>query len=472
MVPANGCLAKEKNIDKKTCSFDTKKQNGDGIKGYYLSNIVYFEEDENVGTPALKKVYRSYALPLGCTIGEIGRYKELNTDGVMGLNNNSGSFISLLYNLKIINKNIFSLCFGLEGGYMSIGEIDTSYHMPKQINYVPLENSDQYSISINGIQIGKNNNEKMNISAMIDSGTTLTYLPKGLYKNFIKQFEQTCINKKGINMCGNFQKDDSFGLCASFENQKSMLNAINSNWPIITLELSNNFKYSWNPINYYYAKSDMKTACIGFMRYRNRYILLGANFMHGYDMIFDKEKSLLGIVPSDCSRRNIMWNQMKGVKPTAASSSALAPPQKKKILEDNVNNDEIEFIKGNNKELERISDFKIFNFIILLICILFVVIFLLIVIICLIIKKNYNYPKLKNIFSEETKNLNAPQTLTIEETNEEKKEDEKEEKNEEDKKEEKVDNENKDISSLKEGNDAKVSNDEVEYLKNMMKKSN
>ena len=154
---------------------------------------------------------------------------------------------------------------------------------------------------------------------------------------------------------------------------------------------------------------------------------------------------------------------MKGVKPAVASSSALAPPQKK-ILEDNVNNDEIEFIKGNNKELERISDFKIFNFIILLICILFVVIFLLIVIICLIIKKNYNYPKLKNIFSEETKNLNAPQTIAIEETNEEK--------NEEDKKEEKVDNENKDISSLKEGNDAKVSNDEVEYLKNMMKKSN
>ena len=32
LVPANGCLAKEKNIDKKTCSFDTKKQNGDGKK--------------------------------------------------------------------------------------------------------------------------------------------------------------------------------------------------------------------------------------------------------------------------------------------------------------------------------------------------------------------------------------------------------------------------------------------------------
>ncbi len=53
---------------------------------------------------------------------------------------------------------------------------------------------------------------KKKISVMIDSGSTLTYLPKDLYKNFIKQFQQTCKNKKGINMYGKFKKDDSFGL--------------------------------------------------------------------------------------------------------------------------------------------------------------------------------------------------------------------------------------------------------------------
>ncbi len=92
-------------------------------------------------------------------------------------------------------------------------------------------------------------------------------------------------------------------------------------------ELANNYFR----INYYYAKSDMKTVCIGFMRYRNRYILLGANFMHGYDMIFDKEKSLLGIVPSDCSRRNIMWNQMKGIKPEQLLPLLLLHLRKKKF---------------------------------------------------------------------------------------------------------------------------------------------
>ena len=489
LVPATGCLMREKNIDKKTCSFYTQKLNGDGIRGYYLSNIVYFEENNNPSTPALKKVYRSHALPLGCTLGEYGRFKDINTDGVMGLSNNKGSFTSVLYNLKIINKNIFSLCFGLEGGYMSIGEIDTTYHMSKQINYVPFYNLSHYIITINGIQVDKNKQEKINFNATIDSGTTLTYLPRELYKNFIKQFEQICTNKKGENICGKFNIDENFGYCASFDNNKSMLKTI-ANWPTITLELANYFPYIWQPINYYYVKSDMKTACIGIMKYNYRYITLGANFMHGHDFIFDREKSLLGIVPSDCSRRNIMWNQMKNVKPVT-SISPTSVVQKKKLLEDNVSKDEVEFIKGKNKELERISDFKLINFIILLICILVIVIFLLVVIIFLIVRKNNEYPKFRKIMTEESKGLNPPATVGIEEANEEPNEEKKEEKNEdkydedikdedkkdedkkgEDKKDEKDDYENNDTAFLNETNDTKVTNDEVQFLKNMMKKSN
>ena len=38
----------------------------------------------------------------------------------MGLNNDKGSFVSVLNQLKIVYKNLFSLCFGLEGRYISI----------------------------------------------------------------------------------------------------------------------------------------------------------------------------------------------------------------------------------------------------------------------------------------------------------------------------------------------------------------
>ena len=72
-------------INKKSCSFFSQKPNGDGLRGYYLSNIVYFEENKNLNLTNTKKVYTSYALPLGCTLGEYGQYKDMIVYGVMGL---------------------------------------------------------------------------------------------------------------------------------------------------------------------------------------------------------------------------------------------------------------------------------------------------------------------------------------------------------------------------------------------------
>jgi len=67
--------------------------------------------------------------------------KELNTDGIMGMNNNTKSFVSLLYNLKVINQNVYTLCFGLRGGYMSLGEVDPTFHKSQTIEYAPLLDS-------------------------------------------------------------------------------------------------------------------------------------------------------------------------------------------------------------------------------------------------------------------------------------------------------------------------------------------
>jgi hypothetical protein len=44
MLPSSECESKEKNKDKKNCGFYFQKSNGDGLKGYYLDNVVHFEE--------------------------------------------------------------------------------------------------------------------------------------------------------------------------------------------------------------------------------------------------------------------------------------------------------------------------------------------------------------------------------------------------------------------------------------------
>ena len=473
MVPATNCMVKEINIDEKDCSFFSQKPNGDGLKGYYLSNIVYFEDDKNISSMNLKKIYRSYALPIGCTLGEFGKYKDMNVDGVIGLNNDNGSFTNVLYNLKIIKKNIFSLCFGLEGGYMSLGEIDTTYHQAKKINYVPFKNSTNYLISVNGIQIGKNKRTKTNIFANIDTGSTFTYLPKKLYKSVIEEFKQLCTTKKGINICGNFQLEVDYGYCSTFKDRESLFKTINEKWPTIILELDKNIEYIWHPINYYYyyIKGDERKACFGLLSHNSDTIILGTNFIHGHDIIFDKEGQSLGFVPADCSRRNIIWNRMTGIFPSGSSTKSDSvsideeihknEKEQKFNFGDNNNKEGVEFIKGRNKELEISNDFKLIKFIIILISVLVIVIILLVIIILLILRKreNQQYSKISN---EESHKLNSPQ-INIEEPIETKNINE----------EPKITNDlNNNVDLYDTKDNSKVTNEEVQFLRNIMKKTN
>ena len=314
LVPANVCTNKDlKFMGEKTCSFKIDRANGDGIKGYYLRDIVYFETDKKIDLSVLKKkVFRSYAMPVGCTTEEAGKYKELNTDGILGMSNSSQAVPNLLYKLGIINKNIFTLCFGLRGGYMSLGEIDTTFHKSENINYIPLLDSETfYFVKLNSLSVSNQENAlKIPLIAKIDTGNSISYFPSITFKLIISQFKTFC--SSGNHTCGNFSYDENYGYCTSFPDRETLFNAIYRNWPEIVLKFGEH-EYTWKPINYYYYKFNLsvRKACLGFHMHKSERVILGANFIHGHDIIFDRAKNQLGFVEADYSRGNIIWSRFQ-----------------------------------------------------------------------------------------------------------------------------------------------------------------
>lgn len=422
MVPATNCkYQKDKDENKKSCSFDIKANTGDGMKGYYVNDIVYFEADNNTTNPLQRKAFRSYAIPIGCTTAEYGKYKELNADGIMGVNYSKRSLISLLYNLKIINRDIFTLCFGLRG-YMSLGEIDSTYHQNKTINYVPLLNSDQYYlIKVQGISLGTNNKAIYSKSdAIIDTGNTISYFPSYLYKSIITDFNNYCSTEKG--KCGQFQYDQELGYCASFDDRESLFKTIFEYWPNITLHLNKDQVYIWEPIHYYYyyLKNNQRKACLGFNNHKSQNIILGANFIHGHDIIFDRANKRLGFVRADCSRKNLLLNRFNihshrtplFEKDQKVIDKEVHKDEKEGKFNygDNTSNDMLEFIQGHNTELDFNSDFTYMNLFILISSILVVVVVIAIVIYSLMCT-NKGYLKYEspgnNDFSEQEQTYNA-----------------------------------------------------------------
>ena len=392
LVPANVCQNSDlKFMNSKTCSFNLYRVNGDGIKGYYLRDIVYFETDRQLHLSLLrKKVFRSYALPMGCTTGEQGKYKELNTDGIIGMNNSPQSVPNLLYSLGIINRNIFTLCFGLRGGYMSLGEIDTTYHKSQDISYVPLLDSELfYFIKLNSIKVSDASTSAISVPliAKVDTGNSISYFPSITFKAIISQFRQYCSSKN--HTCGNFTYDEEYGYCATFPDRESLFSAIYRNWPDLILTFGE-YDYVWKPINYYYYKFNVTTrrACLGFQLHKSERVVLGANFIHGHDVIFNRAAKKLGFVPADCSRGNLIWSRFQTMMGNSAFETTDPIKMDKELhhsesenkfhLGDNNREDMVSFIQGHNTELDK-SEFSTVNFIILLVSIIIVVIVLVIV---------------------------------------------------------------------------------------------
>ena len=413
LVPANVCHNKDlKFLDSKTCSFNMDRSSGEGIKGYYMRDIVYFETDRKINLSLLKKkVYRSYAMPIGCTTAESGKYKELNTDGILGMSNAPNAVPNLLYNLGIINRNIFTMCFGLRGGYMSLGEIDTTFHKSPEINYVPLLDSEiYYFVKLNSLKVGNelNNAIKIPLVAKIDTGNSISYFPSITFKAIISQFKKFC--HSGNSSCGNFTYDEEYGYCASFPDRESLFNAVYKNWPEITLTFGD-YDYTWKPINYYYYKFNISSrkACLGFQTHKSERVILGANFLHGHDIIFNREKKLLGFVEADCSRGNIIWSRfqtMMGNNVFETTDPILmdkelhhSESENKFHLGDNNNDQTVSFIQGHNTELDK-KEFSMINFIILLVSIIIVAIVLIIVLAVLLCgRKNLKYEKQENEYT-------------------------------------------------------------------------
>jgi hypothetical protein len=412
LLPANVCQNKDlKFLKGKSCSFNVDR-NRDGIKGYYLRDIVYFETDRHLNLSLLKKkVFRSYALPVGCTTAESGKYKELNTDGILGMSNSEKAVPNLLHSLGIINRNLFTLCFGLRGGYMSLGEIDTTYHKSDVINKVPLLESDiYYFVKLNSLRVAGSETSAMKIPlvAKIDTGNSISYFPSITFKSIIAQFKHFC--HSGNHTCGNFTYEEDYGYCASFPDRESLFNAIYKNWPEITLTFGD-AEYIWKPINYYYYQFNINSrkACLGFQMHKSERIILGSNFIHGHDIIFNRAEKTLGFVESDCSRGNIIWNRFQTMMGNNVFETTDPIRMDKELhhsesenkfhLGDNNNAETITFIQGHNTELDR-KEFSMINFVILLVSIIIVAIVIIIVLVVLLCgKKNLKYEKQENEYT-------------------------------------------------------------------------
>lgn len=160
---------------------------------------------------------------------------------------------------------------------------------------------DAYSLNINTVYINYEKRfESQIFPAIIDSGTTLTYFPTNLSKFIVESFKEKCNSTE----CGNYIRDNSYGHCFSFNSVAQLNKAVDNLWPAINFIINGNYNFVWKPMNYVFniTKGDEVKACLGFEETNLDKIILGTTWMHGYEIIFDLDKNMIGFLNTDCNQ--------------------------------------------------------------------------------------------------------------------------------------------------------------------------
>ena len=342
----NNKFDKDIKIDANSCKFISTLDN-EKIFGVYSNNLVSFESiipemmNETEVDEYISKD-NEFQMPMGCSLKETGFLMSALADGIIGLNNNVKSFISMMYRKQFIPQNLFSLCLDNEGGYLSLGNIYTKYHICPEIEYIDYNpTKESYEIKTEKIQI-KDIEIKSEYISIINSGSTITYFPEQVFNEISYAFFSICSEYNG--QCGELKRIEGYGICSDFKNTDIYLNATRYIFPLIKIKF-NNYEFTWKPKNYVlnFSFKNKIRACLGIDTEKNlNKIILGTNFMHGYDIIFDRTNFKIGFCEASCGRKTIYKNNSVSIE------------EEMKKYENEIKNN-IKIIKNDKKDEDDIN---------------------------------------------------------------------------------------------------------------------
>lgn len=279
------------------CMFYNKYAEESTLEGFFFEEYVNFGLDENVG--------KGGNVILGCTTKESNYFFEQSANGIMGLGNSDMSFTSMLYQRKIIPDNLFSLCLSYSEGYFTLGRYFNWTNREELKNISLLDHQNKYGANLSFIVVNYTGNLisiNKDIHTIIDSGSTLSLLPKDIFDQFNKLFIKNCNNE---TICNNYYISDELGVCLRFIHKRryDSFRALIA-MPNISFIFDNQSIYDLTSEEYYYTQNFTENRtidiCTGFGTWNKNMILLGSNFMHEHNIMFNKRTNTISFARSNC----------------------------------------------------------------------------------------------------------------------------------------------------------------------------
>ncbi|TYI48728.1 hypothetical protein E1A91_D13G267300v1 [Gossypium mustelinum] len=278
------------------CSYTFQYGDGSGTSGYYVSDLLHF----NTILPGHTTGNATASIMFGCSMLHTGKLTDSHraVDGIFGFGQQSLSVISQLSSQRVTPRT-FSHCLkGNDdgGGILVLGEI-----VEPDMVYTPLVPSmPHYNIDLRSISVGGQVlsidasvfSTSINHGAIIDSGTTLSYLADEAYNAFIDAINNAV--------------SEHVHPVLSHGNQCYLItDSIDHIFPEASLNFAGGAALILHPEDYLIQQNPIGGSvvwCIGFKTIEGQKLtILGDLVMKDKIFVYDLEKQQIGWVNYDCS---------------------------------------------------------------------------------------------------------------------------------------------------------------------------
>jgi hypothetical protein len=165
---------------------------------------------------------------------------------------------------KVINEYLFTICLAPDGGYFSLGGVNTTLHTGN-VTYIPLQNDLYHKVTLLDIVVDHKTIDINNsYYTIIDSGTTISYLPEPLFQNVIGKVNDYCAQP---NRCFGDGHLTEIGQCYRVKDNVNY-HQFKDSMPSFSFIFDENIKYEWKPESYLFNNTKetdtQHTYCMGF----------------------------------------------------------------------------------------------------------------------------------------------------------------------------------------------------------------
>lgn len=298
------------------CPIEQSYSEGSSWKAYKVTDKLW------VGGISQSLVPRAdaYAMDFdfGCQTSATGLFVTQLADGIIGMSNGPDTLPAQLKAKQVTSSGVFALCFRIGGGIMTLGGVDTRIHTKRSVSYAANIDGGRagwFSVNVRNILLRSPASQRYEqpissnftylagpaAGAIIDSGTTDTYLPAEVSEAFKAQFQEL---SGGLV----FQEKDWKLTKADLKKLPSLVFRIQATGADAAAAAKSNSSQAGSTIDVvmpwtnYLDKvgEDLYNARVGFTE-KDGAVVLGSNFMTGYNVIFDPEKEQIGFAPSSCN---------------------------------------------------------------------------------------------------------------------------------------------------------------------------